>query len=184
MKTKKILVTLALLSGFAASGSALAAGKIYVGAKAGLMDADITGFDDALEAGVYGGYNMLGKDSHYAADLKGGTLAIEGEIDMTLSKGDAGSAGDWDINSFGVYAAYRQPLSAAFYLKGKFGFVRYDINTTQPPSSAIAADTGTNTSLAMGIGAGWNIGPGSLELEFTTYESNVLFTSLGFHMSF
>jgi len=185
MKTKTILVASVLLSGLAAGGSALAAGnapaKMYLGAKAGLMDADISGFDSALAAGIYGGYNMLGKDAHYAADLKGGVLAIEGEIDMTLSKGDAGAAGDWDITSFGVYAAYRQPLSEAFYLKAKFGFVSYDIGTTGPSTSS---DTGGNTSMAMGLGAGWNVGPGSLELEFTTYNSNVVFTSLGFHMSF
>lgn len=184
MKNRKILVTLAMLGGLAASGPALAAGKMYVGVKAGTMDADISGFDNALEAGVYGGYNMLGKDSHYAADLHGGILAIEGEIDMTLSKGGAGAAGDWDINSFGIFGAYRQPLSAAFYLKGKFGIVWYDISTTQPAPGSIAGDVGKSTSLAMGLGAGWNVGPGSLELEFTTYESNVLFTSLGFHMNF
>jgi hypothetical protein len=185
MKTKKILVTLALLSGLAVSGSALAAGgKMYIGAKAGLMSADISGFNDAIEAGVYGGYNMLGKDAHYAADLKGGVLAIEGDINMTLSKGGTSTAGDWDTTSYGVYAAYRQPLSEAFYLKAKFGLVHYTIDTTLPPPAAIAGDVGGNNSLAMGLGAGWNIGPGSLELEITSYESNVLYTSIGFHMNF
>jgi hypothetical protein len=181
MKTKKILVTLALLGGLAASGSALAAGKIYFGAKAGLMDADITGFDSAIAAGIYGGYNMIGKDAQFAADLHGGVLAVEAELDMTISKGGAGAAGDWDITSYGVYAAYRQPLSEAFYLKAKFGLVAYDIGTT---GTSTSPDTGSNASLAMGLGAGWNVGPGSLELEFTTYNSNVVFTSLGFHMSF
>jgi hypothetical protein len=184
MKTKNILVTLALLGGLAASGTTLAAGKIYIGAKTGLMDADISGFDSAWAAGVYGGYNMLGKDAQFSADLKGGTLAIEAELDMTVSKGGAGAAGDWDINSYGVYAAYRQPLSQAFYLKAKFGLAAYKINTSVPPSAAISGDVGGQTSLAMGLGGGWNVGPGSLELEFTTYESNVLYTSLGFHMSF
>jgi hypothetical protein len=188
MKTKNILVTLAVLGGLAASATTLAAdnapAKLYIGAKAGLMDADISGFDSALAAGVYGGYNMLGKDAHYAADLKGGVLAIEGEIDMTLSKGSAGTAGDWDITSYGVYGAYRQPLGDTFYLKGKFGLVHYTIDTTQPPSAAISGDVGGTTTLALGLGGGWHIGPGSLELEFTTYESNVLFTSIGFHMNF
>lgn len=184
MKTKKILATLALLGGLAASGTTFAAGKMYIGAKAGLMDADISGFDSALVAGVYGGYNMLGKDAHYAADLKGGVLAIEGDINMTLSKGDAGQAGDWDITSYGVYGAYRQALGDVFYLKAKFGLAHYNIDTTQPPSAAISGDVGGNNSLVMGLGGGWHIGPGSLELEFTTYNSNVLFTSVGFHMNF
>jgi hypothetical protein len=186
-KTQKILVTLALLGGLAASGSAFAAGsdgKIYVGVKTGFMGADISGFSDAFVAGVYGGYNMLGKDAHYAADLKGGVLAVEGDINMTLSKGGAGVAGDWDITNYGVYAAYRQPLSPAFYLKAKFGLAHYTIDTTLPPSAAQAGDVGGNNSLALGLGAGWNVGPGSLELEFTSYESNVTYTSIGFHMNF
>ena len=183
MKTRKIIVTLALLCGFIASGAAMAAGKekMYIGLKTGPMDADITGFDNAWVAGIYGGYNMLGKDALFEADLHGGVLAAEAEMNMTISKGDAGAAGDWDINNFNVFAAYRHPLSAAFYLKGKAGVAYYNIGTTQPSSSG---DVGNNWSLAMGIGGGWNIGPGSLELEVTTYSSNVLYTSLGFHMTF
>lgn len=178
MKTTALAMTLALAAGIASTSAAQAAGKIYIGGKAGVVQADYTGFDEAINAGVYGGYNLLGKNAHFAADLKGGTLAVEGETTLTIKKGDAGVLGDWDMTSIGAYAAYRHPLTDYFYLKGKLGLVRYKVDTTN------AGGPGSETSLAAGIGAGWRVGPGSLEAELTTYESNVLFLSAGFHMSF
>jgi len=179
MKNRNLIISLALLGSLTAAGAAQAAGKIYVGAKAGVVQVDAPGFDNAFNAGVYGGYNMLGKDAHFAADLKGGTLAVEGEVTLSIAKGDAGVLGDWDLTSFGAYAAYRHPLTDYFYLKGKLGLVRYDLDTT-----VASVSSGTETTLAAGIGAGWKVGPGSIEAEITTYESDVLFVSAGFHMSF
>ena len=179
MKNRNLIISLALLGSLTAAGAAQAAGKIYVGAKVGVVQADISGFDNAFNAGVYGGYNMLGKDAHFAADLMGGTLAVEGEVTLSIAKGDAGVLGDWDLTSFGAYAAYRHPLTDYFYLKGKLGLVRYDLDTT-----VASVSSGTETTLAAGIGAGWKVGPGSIEAEITTYESDVLFVSAGFHMSF
>jgi len=180
MKTKSLAVTLALAAGLAAAGAAQADGKIYVGAKLAIADADIGGFDNAYTAGIYGGYNLFGKDAHFAADLAGGTLAVEGEVMMTVSKGDAGPvAGKWDINSFGVYGVYRFPLGEQFYLKGKLGVVRYDIDTSGP-----YAGSGVETTLAGGVGGGMKIGPGRLEADITTYASDVLTYGVGFHMSF
>ena len=179
MKTRNLVISLALLGGLAVAGAAQAEGKIYVGGKLGVMDADIPGFDNAYVGGVYGGYNLLGKDSHFAADLNGGTLAVEGEVLLTLSKGDAAAAGKWDITNLGVYAAYRHPITDYFYLKGKLGLARYDIDTT-----VASVNSGTETKLAAGIGAGWKVGPGRLEAEITTFESDVLLVSAGFHMNF
>lgn len=179
MKTTTIAMTLALAAGLAAAGTAQAEGKIYVGGKAGIVQADVSGFDNAINAGVYGGYNLLGKNSHFNADLKGGSLAVEGEVTLSVVKGDAGLLGDWNLTSFGAYAAYRHPLTDYLYLKGKLGLVRYDLDTT-----VASVSTGTETALAAGIGAGWKVGPGSLEVEVTTYESDVLFLSAGFHMNF
>jgi hypothetical protein len=178
MKNRSLIISLALLGSLMAAGTAQAAGKIYVGAKGGLVQADNSGFDDTFNVGVYGGYNMLGRDSQFAADLSGGTLAVEGEITLSVTKGDA-PGGEWDLTSFGVYAAYRHPLTDYFYLKGKLGLVHYDLDT-----NVAGPNTGTNNALAAGIGAGWKIGPGSLEAEITTYESDVLFVSAGFHMNF
>ena len=178
MKNRNLILSLALLGSLTAAGAAHAQGKIYIGAKVGLVEADLAGFDNAFNAGVYGGYNLLGKNSHFAADLSGGTLAVEGEVTLSVAKGDA-PVGEWDLTSVGAYAAYRHPLTDYFYLKGKLGLVRYDIDTT-----VASANSGTETALAAGIGAGWKVGPGSLEVEITAYESDVRMLSAGFHMSF
>ncbi len=178
MKNRNLIFSLALLGALTAAGSVQAAGKIYVGGKASIVDADFPGFDPAINIGVYGGYNLLGKDSHFAADLKGGSLAVEGDVSLTVVDGDA-NPGDWDMTSIAVYAAYRHPLTDNFYLKGKLGLVSYEIDTS--PASAFSDK---ETALAIGIGAGWKVGPGRLEAELTTYESDVMLLSVGFHMNF
>jgi hypothetical protein len=179
MKTTPLTIAMGLAAGLAVAGSAHAAGKIYVGAAIGVVDYDAPGFDRAINAGVYGGYNLLGRDSHWNANLMGGTLAAEGQVTLSLAKGDAGAAGDWDMTSFAVYAAYRYPFTDSFYLKGKLGLANYEIDTDLP-----SAFSDKKTALSAGIGAGWKIGPGHVEVEVTTHESDVLFISGGFHMSF
>ena len=187
MKTKTLAAAVVLAAGLAATGAAQAAGKIYVGGKIGLLDVDPSGcvncsFDPAFNVGAYGGYNMLGNDAHWDADLAGGTLAVEGEATLTVIKGDADvlgvTLGDWDMTNIAAYAAYRHPITDAFYLKGKLGVARYKIETD------FGASLGTETDLAAGIGAGWQVGPGSIEAEITTYEGDILFVTAGFHMSF
>ena len=180
MKNRNLIISLALLGCLTAATGARGEGKIYVGAKGGLVQADISGFDPAFNFGAYGGYNLLGKDAQFAADLNGASLAAEGEVTLSVAKGDAGVFGDWDMTSIGAYAAYRHPLTDNFYVKGKLGLVRYDLDTT----FASGAGIGVETALAAGVGAGWKIGPGSIEAEITTYESDVLFLTAGFHMSF
>ncbi|MCK7576750.1 MAG: outer membrane beta-barrel protein [Chromatiales bacterium] len=183
MKTKTLAIAVAVAAGLAATGAAQAAGKIYVGAKFGLLDYNESGFDNAFSVGGYGGYNLLGKDAHWDADLAGGTLAVEGEVTLTAIQGDTDFSGDWSMTSFGAYAAYRQPLTDSFYLKGKLGLVSYDVETDFPVTVP-GVDTGRETALSAGIGAGWKVGPGNIEAELTTHEGNVLFISAGFHMNF
>lgn len=181
MNAKTIITSLALVASLTAAAAAQAEGKIYVGAKLGLANSDLAGFSgDTLTAGVYGGYNMLGQDSLFAANLNGGSLAVEGEVNTTVIKGKTNFGAKWDIMSFGAYAAYRHPLSRDFYLKGKAGIVRYDIDLT----AGALASTGTQTSLAVGIGAGWKIGPGRIEADITSYEGDMLVAGVGFHMAF
>ena len=183
MKTKTLAAAVVLAAGLAATGAAQAAGKIYVGAKLAMIDFDAQGFDNAYGVGGYGGYNLLGKDAHWDADLGGGTLAVEGEVMLTAVQGDTDFWGEWDMTTVGAYAAYRHSLTDAFYLKGKLGVVRYEIDTDFPVG-APGVDTGSDTAVSAGIGAGWQIGPGNLEAEITTHEGDVLVVSAGFHMSF
>jgi hypothetical protein len=178
MTLKTISLPLALATSLLATAPAQAAGKIYVGAKLAVADADAPAYDYSYLGGVYGGFNLLGKDSQFGQDLKGGTLAVEGEVLTSLIKGDTNSpAGDWKTTSFGLYAAYRHLLTDYFYLKGRAGIVNYDIK----PTTAIIDDGAT---LALGVGAGFTTGPGRLEAEITTYSGDVNLLSIGFHMNF
>lgn len=180
MKTT-LALSLTLAAGLLAAAPAQAAGKAYIGAKLAVADADIPGFDNAHLAGVYGGYNLVGKDAHFNQDFKGGTLAVEGEALTTIRKGDAGANGDWNMTSFGVFAAYRHPLTDYLYLKGRAGLVRYDIDVDLPPGPA---GTGSETGVTIGVGAGLVTGPGRLEVELMTYEGDVNLLNVGFHMNF
>jgi len=179
MKIRSIAIALGVVTALVVGPTAQAAGKIYIGGVLGLVDYDASGFDRAYNLGAYGGYNLLGRDSHWNADLKGGTLAAEGQVTLSVAKGDAGLAGDWDMTSFAVYAAYRHAFTDYFYGKAKLGVVNYDINTDLP-----SRDAGKETGLSAGIGAGFKVGPGNIEVEITTHNSDVLFVSGGFHISF
>jgi len=184
MKTRALAAALLAIAGAVAVNAAQAEGKIYVGGKLAIADPDFTGFDNAYTAGVYGGFNLFGRDAQYAADLAGGTLAVEGELMLTTAKGkgrDAatGGSGKWDVTSLGAYAAYRYPLGDKFYLKGRMGLVRYDINT-----NFVSVNSGTELKLAAGVGGGVKVGPGRIEADITTYESDILTYGVGFHMAF
>jgi hypothetical protein len=185
MKTRALAAALLAIAGAVAINAAEAEGKIYVGGKLAIADPDIgPRIDNAYTAGVYGGFNLFGRDAQYAADLGGGTFSAEGELMLTASKGKA-DPGKWDITSLGAYGVYRYPLGDKFYLKGRVGLVRYDINTTLPPAStSVASKTGVNISAAAGIGGGVKIGPGRIEADITTYESDILTYGVGFHMAF
>lgn len=179
MKTRAFAAALLAVAGAVAVNAAQAEGKIYVGGKLAIADPDFTGFDNAYTAGVYGGYNLFGRDAQFAADLGGGTMAVEGELMLTTAKGKAGLAGKWDLTSFGVYAAYRYPLGDLFYLKGRIGAVHYDVNTTYA-----SIYSGNEFKLAAGVGGGVKVGPGRIEADITTYESDILTYGVGFHMTF
>lgn len=179
MKTHRILLTLAVLGSLIAGGAAHAAGKIYIGAKLGVLEPDQSGFDRALNTGVYGGYALLGKDAHFAADLRGGTLSAEGEATLTVVDGDAPAGGEWDATVYGLYAAYRHPLTDYLYLKGKAGMARYNLSTNAPRPGFKS-----EAALSLGFGAGWKVGPGSFEVDLSALGSDFVSVSAGFHMSF
>lgn len=179
MNMKSALAFLIMLIGLATGANAYAAGHAYLGAKAGFMDAGYNGFDSALAVGVYGGYNLMGKDAAAAANLGGGRLAIEGELNVTLLDGDAGFYGDWSITTLGAYAAYIFPLNESVSLKGKAGIVRQDIDVDRSGSGAKNSDTG----LALGVGAGFKLGGGTLDVELTLMDE-MDYWSVGYNWRF
>lgn len=179
MNIKNTLAALTIVVGLVAGASAHAAGNVYLGGKAGFMDPGYGGFDPALAIGVYGGYNLLGKDAGIAANLGGGRLAIEGELNFTLLDGDAGAYGDWSVTTLGAYAAYIYPLTESISFKGKAGIVRQDIDVDRSGSGAKNDDTG----LALGVGAGFKLGGGTLDVEVTLMDE-MNYWSVGYNWRF
>ena len=195
MKRVRLLSTMILAAGLLATAAAHAArpraaigpasGPFYLGAKAGLMMPDTGGFDDAINVGVYGGYNLLGEGTQIKANLGGGTMAIEGELTLTAVDGDfsaGGVNGDWQVSALGVLAAYRFPITDDFFVKGRAGFVRVDVDH----SVAGVRGSGADTDIALGGGAGWKLGPGSLELEIMRFDAGdgFDFLSVGYLWNF
>jgi len=176
---KRMLAMACGFAGLLAVGAPVqAAGKIYVGAAVGFMDYNDSGYDPGINAGFYGGYNLLGRDSHWNAELAGGSLAAEAQITLTASKGDA-PAGEWDVNTVALYAAYRHPFTSMFYGKAKLGLAQTDFEAKN-----VAGASDKQTGLSAGIGAGFKVGPGAIEIEVTNHNSDFLFISGGFHINF
>src|SRR3989344_5356169 len=123
MKRVRLLSTMILAAGLLATAAAPpprpraaigpASSPFYLGAKAGLMMPDTGGFDDAINVGVYGGYNLLGEGTQIKANLGGGSMAIEGELTLTAVDGDfsaGGVDGDWEGSPPGGAAGPRFPV--------------------------------------------------------------------------
>jgi hypothetical protein len=138
----------------------------YIGAKAGLMDADASGHDEALNIGGVFGYRFF--------DDNRGSGSLEGELTLSGKDGDTPGGGDWDVTTVAAYFAYRTP--GEFYFKGKAGFADQNVGGT----SAIDDETG----LSFGVGGGWQIDrKASLEVEYTVYD-DLKFISVGFNTRF
>src|SRR3990172_11373409 len=132
MKRVRLLSTMILAAGLLATAAAHAArpraaigpasSPFYLGAKAGLMMPDTGGFDDAINVGVYGGYNLLGEGTQIKANLGGGTMAIEGELTLTAVDGDfsaGGVNGDWQGSPPRGLSAYPFPLTRGLFVHGR-----------------------------------------------------------------
>lgn len=116
---------------------------LYIGASAGLMDADFDGFDDATNAGVLIGYDIFTKEIF--------SVSLEGELTTTVSDGDVdygAATGDWDIDTQAAYLAAR--LGDRFYMKVRYGVARADISVDISGSSI--NDTDTNGSWGGALG--------------------------------
>ncbi|HHJ13350.1 MAG TPA: hypothetical protein ENJ79_03105 [Gammaproteobacteria bacterium] len=147
-----------------ASGLALAEGP-YAGVKIGIMDADVSGFDDATNGAL-----TLG----YAFDTGNPDLswALEAEFSTSLSDGDVGS-GSWDLDTQALYGAVR--YGADWFGKLRVGWLREDLSASVGGLSVSGDDTG----LSAGLGIGWGTGSFSVLAEYTLIEEDIDFYSLG-----
>jgi hypothetical protein len=150
------------------------AGGAYLGASLGIMDADRSGFDEATNAGLLAGYDLV--------DLDMFSIALEGELTTTVSDGDldaSGGRGNWDIDTRAAYAAFR--VGNAFYMKVRFGYAWTDTSADFDAASVSDSDDG----LSWGGAAGWMFGDNwAVQLDGSLVDSDTTYWNAGLHYRF
>lgn len=141
----------------------------YLGASAGVMDADIAGFDNATNAGILAGYDVFSKEIFAAS--------IETEFTTTVSDGDVKNSainGDWDIDTRAVYVAIR--LGERFYGKVRYGFLWEDFSFDSAGNSQSESDS----SISWGAAVGWMFTEYlGVQVDGTRIESAIQYWNLG-----
>ncbi|GAB4514623.1 MAG: hypothetical protein Tsb0026_20040 [Sulfuricaulis sp.] len=140
----------------------------YAGVRAGQMNVDTSGFDDAIGVGGILGYKLSN------------TLGIEGGYTTTGEDADVKvgtTQAHWDIDVVAVHLAYRN--EGNFYAKGKVGILYQEVSA----NIANAGEPASGGEFTYGIGAGWRpFKDIALELEYTVIESDVNFISFGINL--
>lgn len=170
VKTQQLLGTFLIV----AASCAVQAEGFYVGASAGVMDADIGGFDDATNAGVLLGYDVYTREIF--------SISLEGELTTTVSDGDVdfgAVTGDWDIDTQAAYVAAR--LGEPFYIKVRFGAARSDVSVSVPGSRI----NGNDTSMSWGGALGWMFNKNwGVQVDGTMVDSDVNYWNAGIRYQF
>lgn len=154
---KKLWLTIPVLLGAVYTGSASA--ELLIGAKAGLVDYDVSGSDPGVNGSVQLGYEFL--------DLGVADIAIEGELSTSLADGEIFGT-DVSLDTLGVFASLR--TAGPVYVIGRVGMVDAEVE-----GGGISIDD-TNTS--MGVGIGFSTAGLRWEIEYTTYEIETSLTDI------
>lgn len=155
---KKRWLTIPVLLGAVYASSASA--ELLIGAKAGLVDYDVSGSDPGVNGSVQLGYEVL--------DLIAADIAIEGELSTSLVDGSAPNGDDVSFESKGIYASLR--TAGPVYFIGRVGFADAEINNTSDTDTSVGVGVGFST-----LGLRW-------EVEYTTYtvkDVDVNYVTLG-----
>ncbi|MEQ1879939.1 MAG: outer membrane beta-barrel protein [Burkholderiales bacterium] len=108
------------------------------------------------------GFGRLGKRIE-------GNVSWEADASLTLSDGKRGQQ-DWSVTSLAGYAVYR--TNTPIQVKAKLGVALWD------------DDFDDDLSLAAGIGLGFRLGAGTLDVEFTQINDHTDFVTVGFTVPF
>lgn len=176
MLNKAVWLSLFLLAGY--SGTAYcAAGDQYLLPKFGLMLIDLNNADPLLSLGLMYGIGLTEN------------MSVEAEINAGISGGEykeANNRGEYRVQTFASYLAYRHPLGKTGYLKGKLGVLTEQVELTRLELlSATKSSTSKDTGVASGLGAGVFMGRRlTMEVEVTVIDKDIRFYSLGTHYRF
>ena len=151
-----------------------AAGGWYLGPSAGIMNAGVSGFDDATNAGFLLGYEFFNLEQFH--------VSAETEFTTTISDGDVklgGQKGDWDIDTRSVYVAAR--VGDTWYMKVRFGAAWSDVSAKAGGVSASNSDT----SISWGGALGWNFDQHwAIQADGVMVDPDVNYWNLGVNYRF
>lgn len=99
-----------------------------------------------------------------------GNVSWEADLNLGIDDGKIGANRDWNINSLAAYGVYR--TDGDVHLKAKLGVAYWD------------DDLDDDTSLSAGIGVGFRIGRGILDVEYTQINSYVDYITVGYTLPF
>ena len=163
-----------LLAMLAICSTSATAGGFYLGASTGIVDVDVSGFDDAVNAGVLAGYDVYTKEII--------AVSLEAEFTTTISDGDVeiqGNKGDWDLDTRAAYIAFRMGQRA--YLKVRYGVVHNDVTVKIAGFKRSESDT----SGSWGGAIGWMFTDHwGMQVDGTMVDSDVTYWNLGVKYQF
>ena len=99
-----------------------------------------------------------------------GNFSWEADLHLGIIDGKIGANHDWSINSVAAYGVYR--TDGDIHLKAKLGVAYWD------------DDFDHDTSLSAGIGIGFRMGRGILDVEYTQVNDYVDYITVGYSMPF
>lgn len=99
-----------------------------------------------------------------------GNVSWEADLNLGLVDGEIGRNHNWSINSAAAYGVYR--TDGDIHLKAKLGLAYWD------------DDFDDDTSLSAGIGVGFRMGRGILDVEYTQINDYVDYVTVGYSLPF
>lgn len=162
MRYIKYLTLFLILTGVSTATHAAGA---YYGAKAGFFEVENANYDKAINAGIMVGAHFVASSVH--------TVSLEGEFTTSVLPGDiSGGSNEWEIDTFGLFAAFR--AGSGVYFKGKLGYIDRSI-------SFKTGGVSDRNSIAYGLGFGWRRSSEQrIEVEYTIIDDDDTIADINF----
>ncbi|MGQ0578492.1 MAG: outer membrane beta-barrel protein [Betaproteobacteria bacterium] len=156
---RKIIMLFAMAMALLSAGAMAQGTKdLMFGGKGGFMKPHGSNNDAGFNVGA-----VLGKPIQ-------GNLSWEAELMLGVIEGDVGTNHDWSINSVAGYAVYRS--QGDVHLKAKLGVSLWN------------DDFDDDANLTAGIGLGFRMGRGILDVEYTQINPNADYITVGYILPF
>jgi len=156
---RKIVIAFAMVMAlFSTGATAQGIQGLMFGGKAGFQKPHGSDNDAGFGIGA-----MLGKPIQ-------GNLSWEAELMFGVVDGEVGNNRDWSINSVAGYAVYRS--QGDIHVKAKLGVSMWD------------DDDDDDTNLTAGIGIGFRMGRGILDVEYTQVNPRTDYITVGYIVPF